>query len=149
MDYTEYLRRLPKVELHCHVEGTLRPATVADLARKHDIPLPTDDVGHDLRLRDDLRVPADLPVRELDGDRPGGLRRVAYESLEDGVSLGNLKYREMFFNPTLHTTRAASDGDDHRRARRRHPRRGGRSSACAAGSSPTSTGRTRPRWRCR
>ena len=30
--------------------------------------------------------------------------RIAYESLEDGVKLGNLKYREMFFNPTLHTT---------------------------------------------
>ena len=42
MDYEEYLRRLPKVELHCHVEGTLRPATVVDLARKHDIALPTD-----------------------------------------------------------------------------------------------------------
>ena len=31
--------------------------------------------------------------------------RCAYESLEDGVTLGNLKYREMFFNPTLHTRR--------------------------------------------
>ena len=37
MDYSEYLRRLPKVELHCHVEGTLRPATVVDLAHKHGI----------------------------------------------------------------------------------------------------------------
>ena len=25
---------IPKVELHCHVEGTLRPATVSELARK-------------------------------------------------------------------------------------------------------------------
>ena len=31
--------------------------------------------------------------------------RIAYESIEDGAQLGNLKYREMFFNPTLHTTR--------------------------------------------
>ena len=29
----------------------------------------------------------------------------AYESLADGVTLGNLHYREMFFNPTLHTRR--------------------------------------------
>jgi adenosine deaminase len=28
--------------------------------------------------------------------------RVAYETMEDGVQLGNLKYREMFFNPTSH-----------------------------------------------
>jgi adenosine deaminase len=33
---------------------------------------------------------------------------VAYESLEDGVKLGNLKYREMFFNPTLHTPRGVA-----------------------------------------
>ena len=31
--------------------------------------------------------------------------RAAYESIEDGVKLGNLRYREMFFNPTLHTKR--------------------------------------------
>ena len=69
--------------------------------------------------------------------------RIAYESLEDGVKLGNLKYREMFFNPTLHTIRGVADGDDHRRVDRRLPRRRSTTSACAAGSSPTSTGRTR------
>ena len=31
--------------------------------------------------------------------------RVAYEAMEDGHRLGNLRYREMFFNPTLHTKR--------------------------------------------
>ena len=31
--------------------------------------------------------------------------RAAYESIEDGVELGNLRSREMFFNPTLHTKR--------------------------------------------
>ncbi|MCU1375073.1 MAG: adenosine deaminase, partial [Actinomycetia bacterium] len=35
----------------------------------------------------------------------GDFARIAYESLEDGATLGNLKYREMFFNPTLHTPR--------------------------------------------
>ena len=28
------LDRLPKVELHCHVEGTMRPATLVDLATR-------------------------------------------------------------------------------------------------------------------
>ena len=31
--------------------------------------------------------------------------RCVYESLEDGVRTSNLRYREMFFNPTLHTRR--------------------------------------------
>ena len=34
---------MPKVELHCHVEGTLRPNTVTELARKAGRPLPVDD----------------------------------------------------------------------------------------------------------
>ena len=34
---------LPKVELHCHVEGTVRPDTVVELARKNGVTLPTDD----------------------------------------------------------------------------------------------------------
>jgi adenosine deaminase len=105
MDYAEYLRRLPKVELHCHVEGTLRPQTVADLARKHDIELPTTDVDkiYDYEtIYEFLQIFRLVNSTVIDRD---DFARVAYESLEDGVKLGNLKYREMFFNPTLHTTR--------------------------------------------
>jgi adenosine deaminase len=108
MEYEEYLRRLPKVELHCHVEGTLRPATVVDLARKHDIALPTDDVD---RIYDYATIYEFLEIFRLVNStvvERDDLARVAYESLEDGVKLGNLKYREMFFNPTLHTIRGVS-----------------------------------------
>lgn len=105
MDYPEYLRRLPKVELHCHVEGTLRPATVVDLARKHGITLPTTDVGQIYAYEtiyeflDSFRLVNSTMIDRED------FARIAYESLEDGVTLGNLRYREMFFNPTLHTPR--------------------------------------------
>ena len=63
MDYAEYLRSLPKVELHCHVEGTLRPATVVDLARKHDITLPTIDVD---RIYDYETIYEFLEIARLD-----------------------------------------------------------------------------------
>jgi adenosine deaminase len=105
MDYDEFLRRVPKVELHCHFEGTVRPATAADLARKHAVRLPTDDVD---RLYDYdsiyefLEIFALVSSTLIDQD---DFARCAYESLEDGVQLGNLRYREMFFNPTLHTKR--------------------------------------------
>src|SRR5689334_1017405 len=108
MDYAEYLRRLPKVELHCHVEGTLRPETVSDLARQHSIELPTADVSTIYEyetIYEFLEIFRLVNSTVIDRD---DFARIAYESLEDGVTLGNLKYREMFFNPTLHTIRGVS-----------------------------------------
>jgi adenosine deaminase len=108
MDYAEYLRRLPKVELHCHVEGTLRPETVVELAAKNDITLPTSQVD---RIYDYETIYEFLEIFRLVNSTvidAGDFARVAYESLADGVKLGNLKYREMFFNPTLHTTRGVA-----------------------------------------
>jgi len=108
MEYAEYLRRLPKVELHCHVEGTLRPQTVVELAQKHDITLPTTDVDgiYDYEtiyeFLEIFRLVNSTVIEQAD------FARIAYESLVDGVTLGNLKYREMFFNPTLHTTRGVA-----------------------------------------
>lgn len=103
--YDEFLRRVPKVELHCHFEGTVRPGTFADLARKHGVPLPTDDVD---RLYDYDSIYEFLEIFAMVSstliDRED-FARAAYESIEDGVKLGNLRYREMFFNPTLHTKR--------------------------------------------
>lgn len=39
----ELLERLPKVELHCHLDGCLRVETVLDLAQKGNIKLPSFD----------------------------------------------------------------------------------------------------------
>jgi adenosine deaminase len=105
MDYADYLRRLPKVELHCHVEGTLRPRTVAELAMKNDIALPSEHVD---RIYDYDTVYEFLEIFRLVNStvvERDDFARIAYESIEDGHRLGNLRYREMFFNPTLHTMR--------------------------------------------
>ena len=108
MDTAEYLRKVPKVELHCHFEGTVRPATFADLGRKHGVRLPTDDVD---KLYSYDTIVEFLQIFEMVSstiiDRED-FARCSYESLEDGVRLGNLKYREMFFNPTLHTRRGVA-----------------------------------------
>jgi adenosine deaminase len=39
----EFVRRLPKAELHVHLEGAMPPATLLALARRHRIALPADD----------------------------------------------------------------------------------------------------------
>jgi len=105
MEYEEFLRRVPKVELHCHVEGTVRASTATDQAKKHGVTLPTDDVD---KLYDYDTIYAFLEVFRLVSSsfiNREDFARMSYETLEDGVKLGNLKYREMFFNPPLHTTR--------------------------------------------
>ena len=32
---------LPKIELHCHLDGSLRPETIIDIAQKEGIQLPS------------------------------------------------------------------------------------------------------------
>ena len=93
--------RIPKVELHCHVEGTVRAATVVELARKAGRPLPVDDPA-DLYRYDSLDsfLAVFWLVQETLVDR-ADWARVAYESLVDGAAHG-LRYREMFFTPARH-----------------------------------------------
>jgi len=44
MNLYEFARRLPKVELHVHLEGSIRPVTLLQLARRNDARLPAQDV---------------------------------------------------------------------------------------------------------
>src|SRR5262245_12963250 len=93
--------RLPKVELHCHLEGTVRPATVAELATKHGRMLSVDRV-EDLYTYDSLNRFLSIfwLVQELLSD-PDDWERAAYESVIDAAPHG-LRYREAFFTPTRH-----------------------------------------------
>ncbi len=51
----EFARRMPKVELHVHLEGAIRPSTLLQLARRNHISLPAQDeagLGEFYRFRD-------------------------------------------------------------------------------------------------
>lgn len=101
MDQPDAYDALPKVELHCHVEGAVRPTTVVELARKNGRRLPTEDPTELYRytsLNSFLEI--FWLVQELLAD-PDDWARAAYESIVDAAPHG-LRYREMFFTPARH-----------------------------------------------
>lgn len=101
---------IPKVELHCHVEGAVRPATVVDLARKNGRPLPTSDPQELYRYTSlDTFLDIFWLVQELLADR-SDWARVAYEATIDGHTHG-LRYRELFFTPARHLAGGLSLAD--------------------------------------
>jgi adenosine deaminase len=99
--YQDYLRLLPKAELHCHFVATIRPRTLIELAQKYAVALPSYDVD---TLFDYDNIVDFLTVFEAATHvfvNEGVFERVARESVEDAVILGNLRYREYFVNAHL------------------------------------------------
>ena len=101
MDVATALDRLPKVELHCHVEGTMRPGTVVELARRNGVPLPSADPTELYRYSSlDTFLEVFWLVQSTLATR-ADWARLAYESIVDGAAHG-LVYRETFFTPARH-----------------------------------------------
>jgi adenosine deaminase len=104
----ELLRRLPKAELHVHLDSALRPATMVELARDAGFTLPTTDPGalrdfmlvrNAASLEDYLkRFEYTIPLLQT----PEAIERVAYEMVED-AGRDSLRYLEVRYCPRLST----------------------------------------------
>ncbi|MBN2408018.1 MAG: adenosine deaminase [Elusimicrobia bacterium] len=104
------IARLPKVDLHCHLDGSIRTATILDLAKKQNYRLPASTVEE---LRPYVRVPLDCKslgdfLKRFEVFYPlltnsSAMERIAYELLRD-CSAENVKYLEMRFAPVLQRT---------------------------------------------
>jgi adenosine deaminase len=92
---------IPKVELHCHVEGCVRPQTVLELARKAGRPLAVEDPTELYRYTSLDSFLAIFWLVQGTLVEPADWERIAYESLVDAAAHG-LRYREMFFTPARH-----------------------------------------------
>lgn len=104
-------KALPKIELHCHLDGSVRPQTVLDIAKNENIELPTYDVA---QLTELLEAPVEctslveylnrfnIPLMIMQSK--DGLKRITYELLED-ASKENVKYIEIRYAPVLHVNK--------------------------------------------
>jgi adenosine deaminase len=105
------IQRLPKTDLHCHLDGCLRPRTLLELADEHGVRLPTRKLpilkrhlqaGRRTRnLREYLKI-FDLTLKVL--QEKAALYRVAYELAEDAAK-ENVRHLEVRYAPVLHRRR--------------------------------------------
>jgi adenosine deaminase len=105
----ETIRALPKVELHCHLDGSMRLETIWDLARSRNVKLPAKSLDE---LRE-LFLPQTTPRDLVDYlgrfeytlavlQDAEALTRTAYELAMDNAA-ENVLYLEVRYSPILHT----------------------------------------------
>jgi len=114
MDDAAYFHAIPKAELHLHLDGSVRPRTVLELAKQNGVPLPTEDLA---KLPDFLEANEntaslveyitffELPIAVL--QTVPALERATYELCED-LKHDNVRYAEIRYGPWLHVQQGLS-----------------------------------------
>ena len=99
---------LPKIDLHCHLDGSVRPQTILDLAAEQGVSLPSTDIDVIRNLMVAPETCADLDEYIQRFELPlsvmqtaSAIERISFELFED-AALENVKYLEVRFGPMLH-----------------------------------------------
>ncbi len=95
------LKAMPKAELHCHLLGSVRRNTFAELARRANSGLSDVDI-ESFYTRGEKPVGVLRVLRALDAElikSPDDLHRISYEYLQDAAA-HQVRYAEFFWNPT-------------------------------------------------
>jgi|TARA_B110000438_G_scaffold70173_1_gene70397 adenosine deaminase len=107
----ELISQLPKVELHCHLDGSIRASSILDIAKRDGIKLPSYNLeslesylkaGKKRGTLEDYIKRFDITLSVMQTAR--SLKRFAYELIED-VAKENVRYIEVRYSPILHTQR--------------------------------------------
>jgi adenosine deaminase len=105
----EFFQKLPKTDLHVHLDGSLRLETIVDLAKRHRVELPSTDpaelrsimnLGQNCGSLVEYLKAFDVTLRVMQNE--DALFRVAYELAEDAAR-ENVRYMEVRYAPMLHT----------------------------------------------
>jgi adenosine deaminase len=107
----EVIQRLPKTDLHVHLDGSLRLKTILELADRQRIELPARDeeglrnamnLGQNCGSLVEYLKAFDITLRVMQTE--DALERIAYELGEDAAK-ENVRYMEVRYSPMLHTRR--------------------------------------------
>lgn len=105
------IKKMPFIELHCHLDGCVRPETILDIAKAENISLPSFSIN---KIKDMSIAPEncqslleyltrfDLPLMVMQSKE--SLERICFELYEDAAK-ENVKYMEVRFAPYLHTNK--------------------------------------------
>lgn len=100
-ELTAFCQAIPKMELHCHLLGTVRKNTFIELVERAKAPLTREEIEA-FYTRGDKPVGVLRVLRALDQwllQAPADLERITYEYLQDAAA-HNVRYAEFFWNPT-------------------------------------------------
>ena len=104
----ELIEKLPKTDLHVHLDGSLRLSTILDLAEKQKVKLPAYDepglrkamhLGENCGSLVEYLKAFDVTLRVM--QTADSLARAAYELAEDAAR-ENVRYMEVRYSPILH-----------------------------------------------
>ena len=107
----ETIEKLPKTDLHVHLDGSLRLSTILDMADKQRVELPSTNedglrkamnLGTNCGSLVEYLKAFDVTLRVL--QTAESLTRSAYELAEDAAK-ENVRYMEVRYSPMLHTRR--------------------------------------------
>ncbi|MCD9021438.1 adenosine deaminase [Cohnella silvisoli] len=114
MDTFHLLSELPKIDLHVHLDGCIKPSTLLRLADQQDMPLPTKEldallpyvrVGEDCTSLTEYLTKFDFVLPFLQTKE--ALEQVAFEVVEQAAEY-KIKYIEVRFAPQLHRANGLS-----------------------------------------